>query len=111
MGAPTRWSISPSPSNDQAVLALLQSLPTLLAAATPAERRAVLAQLITGVYAHNKAVLALRPTRLAETLFHAAAETADWRERALTYCSDGGPGGHPLTFTTFRKNPAILVAA
>ena len=84
----------PQSIDDQTVLAPLQSLPTQLAAATPTEWRAVLSQLVTGIYAHGKAVLALRPTRLAESLFHAAAETTDWRERVLTNCGDGVPGGH-----------------
>ncbi len=91
--------------------ARLQSLPALLAAATPSERRAVLGQLVTGVYAHNKAVLALRPTRLAESLFHAAAETTDWRERVLTMCGESGPGGHQAPIDHMWLTPRILTAA
>src|SRR5215211_4532420 len=44
----------------------LQYLPKLIASAANSERRSVVQQLITEVYARQKAVIAFRPTRLAE---------------------------------------------
>ena len=102
---------SPAPTNDQAILALLQTLPTLLTHATPTERRAVLAQLVSGVYAHKDAVLAFRPTRLAAAMFAAVAHTTAWRDAALTIGGEGGPGGHPAWLHHSRLTPSLLVAA
>lgn len=102
---------SPAPTNDQAILALLQALPTLLTHATPTERRAVLAQLVSGVYAHKDAVLAFRPTRLAAAMFAAVAHTTAWRDAALTIGGEGGPGGHPAWLHHSRFTPSLLVAA
>ena len=61
-------------------MSLLRDLPLLLTHTTNAERRTVLQQLITEVYTRQKAVIAFRPTRLAERLFQAAAETPAWRD-------------------------------
>lgn len=101
----------PAPTNDQAILALLQALPTLLTHATPTERRAVLAQLVSGVYAHKDAVLAFRPTRLAAAMFAAVAHTTAWRDAALTIGGEGGPGTHPAWLHHSRLTPSLLVAA
>lgn len=103
-----------APIDDSAVLALIGALPTLLERATPGERRAVLGQLLSGVYARRKAVLAFRPTRLAYALFSAAAATPDWRDAVLTNSGHGGPGGHLTSYATICKNepqPVILLAA
>jgi hypothetical protein len=77
----------------EALVPVLRKLPVLLTHATNAERRTVLQQLITEVYVRQKAVIAFRPTRLAERLFQAAAETPAWRD-VLPNSGDGGPGGH-----------------
>ena len=84
----------PAQADDpEALVSLLRDLPLLLTHTTSAERRTILQQLITEVYARQKAVVAFRPTRLAERLFQAAAETPAWRD-VLTNSGDGGPGGH-----------------
>lgn len=101
----------PAPVDNAAVLALLSTLPTLLERATPAERRAVIGRLLTGVYARRKAVLAFRPTRLAAELFVAVAHTVEWREAALTYGGESGPGGHLAQIDHQGLTPAILLAA
>ena len=60
---------SPQADDPEALVTLLRDLPVLLTHTTNAERRTVLQQLITEVYARQKAVIAFRPTRLAERLF------------------------------------------
>ena len=60
----------PAQADDpEALVSLLHNLPLLLTHMTTAERRTVLQQLITEVYARQKAVLAFRLTRLVERLF------------------------------------------
>jgi hypothetical protein len=89
----------------------MSDLPLLLTHATNTERRTILQQLITEVYARQKAVIAFRPTRLAERLFQAAAETPAWSD-VLTNSGDGGPGGHLARIRHHQlKPPAILAAA
>jgi DNA invertase Pin-like site-specific DNA recombinase len=87
--------------NPDALVALLHDLPLLLSHTSNAERRTILQQLITEVYARQKAVIAFRPTRLAERLFQAAAETPAWHD-VLTNSGDGGPGGHLAHVPTHR---------
>lgn len=101
-----------TPADDPAVLrALLNNVPVLLQYATNVQRRAILQQFITEVYVRQKAVLAFRPTRLAETLFQAAAETTAWRE-VLTNSGDGGPGGHLPSINHYSLiQPSLLMAA
>jgi DNA invertase Pin-like site-specific DNA recombinase len=84
--------LPPQTEDPDALVSLLRDLPTLLTHTTNIERRSILQQLITEVYARQKAVIAFRPTRLAERLFQAAAETPAWSE-VLTNSGDGGPGG------------------
>jgi hypothetical protein len=93
----------------RALLALIANLPTLLTETTNEHRQAILRELVTEVYGRKDALLALRPTRLAEALFQAAAERTDWQERAkavLTDCTAGGPGGD-RTHDTRLKRPLL----
>jgi site-specific DNA recombinase len=58
-------------------VALLHDLPALLAESTPAERRAIISQLVDQVYVRRHDVLALRPTAAA-TLFFQSADPEEW---------------------------------
>lgn len=87
------------------MLELLKDLPTLLREATNAERRLVLREFVTEVYGRGDEVIALRPTRLADGLFQAAAGRSEW----LKMCGSG-PGGR-LTRATTRCLPSCFLGA
>jgi hypothetical protein len=70
---------------------LLRDLPTLLMAATHAERRAVVRELVTQVYVQRSVVMAIRPTKIAAALFEAAAmdHRDEWLKRVLWWAGWG----------------------
>lgn len=85
LAAPTPAPVlAPATFDLDAALALLADMPTLWAAATSAERRALLGRLVTHIYARRHEVYALRPTRLAEPLLRAL-----WESRAR--CNSSPP--------------------
>lgn len=91
------------------VLAALRDLADVLTEATPAERRAILGQMISEVYVRRSGVLALRPTQMAAPLLEAAALSSRWQ---LTIGPQCGPGGDlaqiPDHWLTLR--PIMLAA-
>ncbi len=105
LAAPT--PIPPPSASTDAVLALLADIPALLAEATPAERRPLIAQLIATVYVRRRSVLAIQPTTTAAALFNAAAaRSSEWAAMALTIAGSGGPGGD-RTHDTRLKRPLL----
>jgi site-specific DNA recombinase len=103
---------------DAGILELVRDLPALFRETSPEHRQAILRELVSEVYGRKDALLAIRPTRLAETLFRAADARSDWQERAnavLMECTAGGPGGYPAanlsTLPPIRTFDDLLVKA
>lgn len=63
-----------------AAISLLNDLPRLWSVATEAERRALLGQLVTHIYARRHEVYAIRPTALAAPML-----TVIWEHRAMSH--------------------------
>ena len=70
-------STAPGPDLD-AVMMVLSDLPSLFHDATPAERRALLGELVSDIYITRGRVLAFRPTSAAEPLFQTAKQGFGW---------------------------------
>ena len=99
------------PEQDGHIDALIDVLIAIARRILAEHGETVLAQLVSGVYAHKDAVLAFRPTRLAAAMFAAVAHTTAWRDAALTIGVECGPGGHPAWLHHSRFTPSLLVAA
>jgi hypothetical protein len=94
----------------ETLVPLLRDLPTLLLAATNAERRAVVRELVTQVYVQRSVVMALRPTKIAAALFEAAVSDHrdEWLKRVFWWAG-WGSGLDPHTLV--KMVPAVLRAA
>lgn len=100
--------LTPTPHavDRDAIGSLLRDLPSLIDEATAAERRAIVGQLLTQVYAWRGDVLALRPTRAAEVFFQVADV-----DRWLTIVRTGVRSASNAVTPHWLKVPVILDAA
>ncbi len=93
-----RSAATPAPQavGVEALVPLLRDLPTLLMAATHAEQRAVVREFVTQVYVQRSVVMAIRPTKIAATLFEAAAmdHRDEWLKRVFWWAGWGSNPRH-----------------
>lgn len=106
-----RSAATPAPQDVGAemLMSLLKDLPTLLMAATNAERRAVVRELVTQVYVQRSVVMAIRPTKIAAALFETAASDHrdEWLKRVFWWA--GWVSGRQFEHTA--PNPDVRRAA
>jgi hypothetical protein len=85
--ATARTPLAPAAVNEARALALLTDVPTLMAAAKPSERRAVVGALFEKVWIQAKGIIAVTPRSDGGPLLAGLA-------RVRYGCLDGAPDGH-----------------
>lgn len=97
----------PAERRVDAILQLLENIPELLAEATNEERRPVVQQLVSEVYARRREVMAIRPTLQGEAFFRAAQAAGEEWLKCMRGWAGRAPAPHPHTLL-IQRPPVLL---